>query len=297
MSTQPPFKKVTPNSRRSVSDENRLRATVENLDKLDIGGGGGVQRVGGLVQFDQAEEVVWTYATTASGSLTIDPTQDRTLFELTGGGCVVTLPSAAAVPPAVDPGSMFLVAVKCETTGNSSLVPVGAELIDGLSSLTLAGGSQRCVGLASNGVGWRVVWDTGSAVIFSGARVHAPGTQVVAASGFHAASFNTADYDTNSYASLPSTKLTVPTTGYYTFGGFAQVSGGSTGAPTYSVQLAINGGGTLAQEGQYWVSGNTLTVVDSFHMTAGDYVELLLFHNCSVSQTVTAAALWIARMG
>jgi hypothetical protein len=121
-----------------------------------------------------------------------------------------------------------------------------------------------------------------TAPAFSGARVYNSTNQTITGNGltdtsgailFASESFDTAGYHSTT---VNTSRLTAPTTGYYRIGGHAWITL-PTGVTTAVLGIYLNGTTPLVFQSATDVAGQTVDCIvgDVYHLTAGDYVELV----------------------
>lgn len=155
--------------------------------------------------------------------------------------------------------------------------------------------------------GWVDVGASGSSPTFSGAQVIGNGTQSLTNNTDTAIDFDgTEDYDTDAYhdAGTP-TRLTVPSTGYYAFGGSLEFAANTTGYR--DIKIRVNGTSVkfrtkapAAQSG-----GHPMTISGQLALTAGDYIEFVAAQTSGGALNVGAAGdatnnharFWIQKVG
>lgn len=134
------------------------------------------------------------------------------------------------------------------------------------------------------GSSWQnLTGSSGGSTTFSGARVYHDAEQTIAGSTETAVIFNSERYDTNGYHSTSSntSRLTVPSTGYYSIGcSIGWVSGAATGTYRY-ISLRVNGTTDICRtivpstiNSDIWQNLST-----DYYLTAGDYVEVIVFED------------------
>lgn len=95
-------------------------------------------------------------------------------------------------------------------------------------------------------------------------------------------------YDTDGMhsTSVNTSRMTIVTTGLYRFAGEASFPiHGAVGTPRAIASIRINGSGTLAQnQGDYNTAAVTVNVSGEYTFTAGDYIELVAFHDSAANR-------------
>lgn len=119
-----------------------------------------------------------------------------------------------------------------------------------------------------------------------GARVRRVATQSIPNATDTAISWDTEDIDDNAYYTAGNpTRLTVPATGWYT--GCTSVAWDAAGNISVYMHHAINGG-------NIWLDQTTFAATQyatrcwSDHLSAGDYIETIVFQNSGISHSLTA---------
>lgn len=144
---------------------------------------------------------------------------------------------------------------------------------------------------------------SGSSVTFSGCSLSKSAAQSISAGAEVAVTFDGEVFDTGTYHdnSTNTSRITVPTTGYYMFGGsvlFASVAS----AKALALTLKKNGTTTLHQgyaQISTGLSGNHgLGISTLLYLTAGDYVELMAFNGDTSARNVstTGPSFWCSRV-
>jgi len=132
-------------------------------------------------------------------------------------------------------------------------------------------------------------WATpASGTTFNGARVFDSGTQSISNATNTAITFNSESYDTNSYHSTTTntSRLTVPSTGYYLFSGQIFVDPNATGGR----YLEIKKNGTTVQAMETGAATQAsvatfLPITAILSATANDYFELFLYQTSGGTRT------------
>jgi len=158
-----------------------------------------------------------------------------------------------------------------------------ARLGVGTNGQVLTADSTAATGLA---------WATpSSGSTFSGALVYKSGTEsTTAGDTWQTVTFNSEVHDTNSYhsTSTNTSRLTIPTTGYYQI--FAEAVFYTASSTGYRSMRFRRNNGAFSPDilaGDLLQTGSTrtgLTMLATWNLTAGDYIELQLF---SQSQDAT----------
>lgn len=144
-----------------------------------------------------------------------------------------------------------------------------------------------------------------AALTFSGARVYATGNQVFAASTWTSITFNAERYDTTAYHDIATntSRLTIPATGKYAFGGMVTVSRTQGAGPLDQVRVLLNGTTVigLLQGGGLTGSESTREVVGQYAFTAADYIELQVYSDGASTTTKAydsySPEFWISTLG
>jgi len=130
-------------------------------------------------------------------------------------------------------------------------------------------------------------WATpSSGVTFSGARVWNTTTQSINNATGTTITFNSETYDTNSYHSTVTntSRLTVPSTGYYLLSTTVIFTSNSTG--TRSLDLKKNGTGiATTEQGTSTTAVTPVQLTCAFFATAADYFEVSVYQNSGSTLT------------
>jgi hypothetical protein len=134
------------------------------------------------------------------------------------------------------------------------------------------------------------------ATTFSGARATGGGTVLTSGAFTDLGLTAPATFDTDSYFSAgPPSVMTVPSTGYYQFGGFCEFPA------VANIECATAfGGGNTDQVRDF--TGSTSDVLwqsltSIAHLTAGTTIKLTAYQNSGVNQTTGSQTLWIYKLG
>lgn len=185
----------------------------------------------------------------------------------------------------------FDVALQGVDTRLKALQP-GTTLGDLAYSSATANTNTR-LGIGTTGqlltvVGGVPAWTTvSSSPTFSGAQVYPSATsQAIADSTFTILNFNTESYDTNSYHdnSTNNSRLTIPTTGYYSLTAQVMFEGNTNGGRI--IQIYKNGTTALTYfSGNYggFTSDTSFLTTINVNATAGDYFEVRVRQSSGVS--------------
>ena len=124
---------------------------------------------------------------------------------------------------------------------------------------------------------------------FVGARVYNNGNLAAGTGTNTYLTFNTERYDTSSIHSTSSntSRLTVPTTGYYSISASVMFAANIQGVR--GVDIRLNGSTQIAQDRRNAVLNSDVTLITlttTYQLTAGDYVELGVYQTSGVSLNV-----------
>jgi len=169
----------------------------------------------------------------------------------------------------------------------------------------------RAVGVNTSNVGCFATTGilSGSTPAFSGARVTKSSGQNMAQYASVVITFDTEEYDTDAYHSTTSntSRLTVPTTGYYSVGAYLPISEAGATLPFHGLlHITKNGGFTplVSAQGFTHTDANALdwdlvlTCATEVYLTAGDYVEVIASQGASTTQQAMATSkFWISWLG
>lgn len=168
---------------------------------------------------------------------------------------------------------------------STDLVKDGATAIAALGQdidtafVDLKGGTTGQVLAKASGTDLDFSWTTpSSGASFKGARVYASGTQSFSNASAAAFTWDSESYDTNSFhsTSTNTSRLTVPTTGYYLIA--SKIMWASNSTTSRISELKKNGTGvSYLETGADDVTALELT--DILYATAGDYFELFGYQN------------------
>lgn len=129
-----------------------------------------------------------------------------------------------------------------------------------------------------------VKWATASSgASFSGARAWASGTQNINTATGTALTWNSESFDTSSYhsTSTNTSRLTVPSTGYYTMSGLCMFNVNGTGVRILECKKNGSTGVAYVEEAATTLAATASTVqlTAVVYATAGDYFELVAYQN------------------
>lgn len=134
-----------------------------------------------------------------------------------------------------------------------------------------------------------------SRLIFSGACATKNTTQSIPNGAATTVVFETEDYDTDSYHSTSSntSRLVVPVTGYYHITGYIELASWASGSAgsRLIVTLRINNVDFLdLWDSNFWNTAEpALSVSQDKFLTAGDYIELVVYQGSGSSRNITSA--------
>lgn len=144
--------------------------------------------------------------------------------------------------------------------------------------------------------------------VFSGARVHNSAVQAIATATWTSITFDTERFDTDAFHSTATntSRLTIPTTGYYFIGADLSLAANATGTARFC-RFFLNGTTRIGGEqgaGYTPVAGNVIRFNPStiYSLTATNYVEVQLFQDSggNLNSEVTANStpeFYIHRIG
>lgn len=138
----------------------------------------------------------------------------------------------------------------------------------------------------------------GASTLSEGASVTRTTDQTITTATWTAISFDTVEQDDNSYfAGGSPTKLTAPATGWYLVTGYVSWDSNTTGI-RYT-RLAPNGDDAEAQNATVFgaVNDGSQSVARGYYLTAGDYLEIHVWHNKGSNEPVNQARLTMTRWG
>lgn len=187
------------------------------------------------------------------------------------------------VPSAYATGQVFHFKAGTANTGAATLNvnSLGAKTIKKMNDQDLATGdieSGQIVTVAYDGTNFQMLSQvaSSSATTFSGARVYHNANQSTSSGVGLALALNTERYDTDTYhdTSTNNSRLTIPTTGYYSVTGTVQWEANASGYRELAIRL---NGTTILAEVKTAASpseSTILTVTTDYSFSASDYVEL-----------------------
>jgi len=147
-----------------------------------------------------------------------------------------------------------------------------------------------------NGASW-VTLVPASAVV--GARVSLASAASIANNTAAMVSWTTVEHDDSSlFAAGSPTKLTAPATGWYSAGGMIHWAANGTG--NRNADIRVNGTAFPGGTSNNPVTGHAIDVKHAFsvavYLTAGDYIEMLVFQNSGGALNISEGAMFLVRI-
>lgn len=161
---------------------------------------------------------------------------------------------------------------------------------DGTNWQRLAKGTASQV-LAMNGGATAPEWVAAGVVTFKGCRVTHSATQTVGTASATLIAFNTEVFDTNAFHDnvTNNTRLTIPTTGYYTVKASLYYTEVTVGGDQRKLMFFVNGVQVYEEMGGMAVTAsdlNGLSASCTLLLTAADYVEVKMYQDSGSTVTV-----------
>lgn len=240
-----------------------------------------------------------------SANTTLDGTHSTVYVDTSGGSKTITLPDATTCP-----GREYVI-VKAHASNTLTIARTSAQTINGAAADLSITNIREGYRLKSTGTAWEAVFlaaSISSAAAFSGARVYRTTNQSISNTTVAAIAFDAERYDTDSYHSTVSntSRITIPTTGYYRVG--ATVAWTSSSSGMRLIALELNATTDIAQDARTSVNPGAgsfqtrHTVSCDYYFTAGDYIELVVYQDSGGATNVLASGnyspeMWIQRLG
>lgn len=126
-----------------------------------------------------------------------------------------------------------------------------------------------------------------------GCSVYKSGTQAITKDAFTAVTFDSEDFDTSSMhdTSSNTSRITIPSTGFYLFGGSVHWTSGGDGSTAFPLLYVRSGGSTprTSADGQFQIVGPLVqSVSGGAYLTANDYIELVVMTGRTGGDTLKA---------